>query len=198
MAMHQNSYERRREALERDSLGIPTRACECEECPAQRPGDLVQAMDACSPMLEALSGRGSLPYWQGRTCAEERFPMFADQFRLCESPIEVPLLCALYDCAAYDIAAGRLTVEAQASMPGGYRADVLVTDLASGRKLDVECDGADFHDADRDGHRDADLATFGIRVLRFPGRGMAQNRRARATEVFLSVRRSKATAEARR
>jgi len=184
--------------LERDSHGVPLRACESAGCPSPLPSELSPLAVGMDAALEGLRRGASAPYWQGQTCAEERFPMFADQFRLCESPIEVSLLCALYDCATYDISAGRLTVEAQAPMPGGYRADILVTNLASGRQLDVECDGADFHDADRDRHRDADLATFGIRVMRFPGRGMVQNRRARATEAFLSVRRSKATAEARR
>lgn len=186
----EGTYERRRWLIDRDQHGIPARACECRTCPERLASDLVPVGSLIGMAVERVLGGQPTPYWQGATCAEERFPQFADQFRRCESPIEVSMLCALYDCFAYEIAAGRASIEAQAELPGGYRADILITDSA-GARYDIECDGCEFHETESDRIRDARLAHADIRVPRYPGAGIVANRRARASEVFLLVSRTR-------
>jgi len=57
---------------------------------------------------------------------------------------------------------------------GNYRVDFLITNIKSGEKFVIECDGHDFHErtkdqAQRDKERDRNLQAKGFKVFRFTG-----------------------------
>jgi very-short-patch-repair endonuclease len=100
-----------------------------------------------------------------------------------ESPIEALLLRAIGE----EIGRCRLDCwpTTQAKI-GPYRIDILVE--MDGRKLVVECDGAEFHaknkdQVERDKRRDRFFAARGISVMRFTGREINRSSRACAAEV---------------
>jgi very-short-patch-repair endonuclease len=87
----------------------------------------------------------------------------------CESPIETALAAAL--CYA----PWPCEVEIQPQVPiGTYRLDFMV--IGSGHRIDVECDGKEFHHHDitmekwrADRARDAFVESEGVSVIRFRG-----------------------------
>jgi very-short-patch-repair endonuclease len=100
-----------------------------------------------------------------------------------ESPIEALLLRAIGE----EIERCRLDCSptTQAKI-GPYRVDILVE--MDGRKLVVECDGAEFHaknkdQVERDKRRDRFFAAHGISVMRFTGSEISRSPRACAAEV---------------
>jgi very-short-patch-repair endonuclease len=77
------------------------------------------------------------------------------------------------------------TVTTQAEI-GPFRADILVEE--NGKKLVVECDGADFHavrkeQVERDKRRDRFCVARGIYVMRFTGAEITRDPRGCAAEV---------------
>jgi very-short-patch-repair endonuclease len=69
---------------------------------------------------------------------------------------------------------------------GPYRADILISE--AGRKLVVECDGAEFHaiskeQVERDKRRDRYCAAQGICVMRFCGSEINRDPRGCAAEI---------------
>jgi very-short-patch-repair endonuclease len=100
-----------------------------------------------------------------------------------ESPIEKTLVSAIQDWITFN---GFLSnVSTQASI-GPYRADILIEE--EGRRLVVECDGAEFHavtkeQVERDKRRDRYCAARGICVMRFSGAEITRDARGCAAEV---------------
>jgi len=180
--------DRRWGLRDRDAGGFPARCCDHPRCP-EHISDGGVGWVSIGEMARLYADRlTDLPYWtHGRTCADERFPMFSAEFVKCESPIELSLLCALIDATSRDLQSGRIRLVAQAPMPGSRRADILVTDTRTGAIYDIECDGRDFHNADRDGARDRDIRAAGIRVMRFSGASIKRNRRGVASEISFRI-----------
>lgn len=191
-------YDRRRALLDRAANGLPARCCESFTCPAEIDTDgWVNIGELAARVQGRIAADEAEPYWEhGRLCCDERFPMFAEQFARCESPIEVSLLCAIYDCLAWSVVREELEIIAQHPLPHGYRADIWIRSVASDKRWDVECDGREFHDQARDQIRDAALRVAGIRVLRFAGVEIRRNRRGLASRALLAVNHIGAIMEA--
>lgn len=100
-----------------------------------------------------------------------------------ESPIEKSLVGAIQDW----IACHGFLCDVFTQVPiGPYRADILIED--DGRKLVVECDGAEFHaitkeQVERDKRRDRYCAARGLCVMRFSGAEIHRDARGCAAEV---------------
>ncbi len=180
-------YDRRRDLLLRSPNGLPMRACESIVCPAAINADgFVSAGASVATVLGRALDSRSDPYWEhGQLCCNERYPMFAAEFAQCESPIEVSLLCAIYDRFAWAVIQREVQVAAQAPLPGGYRADIWMR--SAGREWDIEADGREFHSPERDSIRDAHLFAAGIPVLRFSGADIRQDRRGMVAVIASAV-----------
>ena len=104
-----------------------------------------------------------------------------------ESPIETILASAILEWIAHRDADAAVMQQAPI---GPFRADILVGQ--SGRKLVVECDGAEFHaitkeQVERDKRRDRYCAARGICVMRFSGAEIHRDPRGCAAEVGLWI-----------
>lgn len=99
-----------------------------------------------------------------------------------ESPIEKILAGSILGWIEHHGA--HASIETQAKI-GAYRADILV--FANGRRLVVECDGAEFHGSaeqvERDKRRDRYCAARGWPVMRFTGSEIHRDPRGCAIEV---------------
>lgn len=160
--------------------GMPTRRCEAPPsiCPEENNGWLHMGRVLAGDATRILEGKAPIYWHHQHLCADERYPQFTHQFRKCESPIEVTLLCAIYAWAGWDIHRGLIELDAQHDLPDGYRADIWINHLRSGQEFDIECDGKDFHDKERDAARDERLLSRGIIVLRYTGSQIRQDREA--------------------
>lgn len=115
-------------------------------------------------------------------------PIYFKTTERAESPIETALASAIIEWMAHHEIAADL--EQQAAI-GPFRADILVSQ--GGRKLVVECDGAEFHaitkeQVERDKRRDRYCAARGICVMRFSGAEIHRDPRGCAIEVGLWVK----------
>ena len=88
----------------------------------------------------------------------------------CESPIE-DIFLREFEKVANNDACVRRQYEVETKV-GRFRLDFVVECLALGLTIGVECDGRDFHSADRDSHRDAAIVATHVvdKVYRLRGR----------------------------
>ena len=103
----------------------------------------------------------------------QRYKRFTDK---CESPIErilvVELLhhiyLELYDSTPYSV---ELQKEIRLKTGKKVRVDVFIAKKSPQwtTSLAIECDGKDFHNAEKDRERDEEMAKLGIVTLRFAG-----------------------------
>lgn len=155
-------------------------------------------LDIQCPLCEAVpgqvcvgkSGRERKAFHRARgTRRKVPHPIYHRMPERTESPIERLLLGTIKDWLSFN---GYLTeVTTQASI-GPYRADILLED-DEGRKLVVECDGAEFHaitkeQVERDKRRDRYCAARGICVMRFSGSEIHRDPRGCAAEVGVWVK----------
>lgn len=106
-----------------------------------------------------------------------------DFHRICESHIEMIAMVKMmavnvsaagaipsYPVVTKDRVKSRLVTITPQVQIGHYRADFVV-DTPSGVQFIIECDGLNFHDAEKDARRDADIeATFGMKTFRISGK----------------------------
>lgn len=155
-------------------------------------------LDIACPICEAepgqrcvgKSGRERKAFHRGRgTRRKSPHPVYYRSPLRAESPIEAALSATILDWVAHH---GFHDVEVATQAPiGPFRADILVS--AYGRRLVVECDGAEWHavtkeQVERDKRRDRYCAARGICVMRFSGAEITRDPRGCAAEVGLWIR----------
>jgi len=105
-----------------------------------------------------------------------------------ESPIEESLTAFILGWIDHHEVAD---VQVETQIPiGPYRADILIT--SAGRRLVVECDGAEYHNSpeaiERDKRRDRYCVTQGMAVMRFIGSEVHRDPRGCAAQIGLWIR----------
>lgn len=95
-----------------------------------------------------------------------------------DSPIESLMVCALdYVLNTSRTHGGRPRIETQ-WLQLSYRVDIALLGTSYTGvpfRIGIECDGAEFHDPDRDKPRDRNLLLQGVQMLRFTGREITRN-----------------------
>jgi hypothetical protein len=88
----------------------------------------------------------------------------------CDSPIEDQFLWEFRKVAHHEVAVGR-QLEVKTDR-GTFILDFVIEHLPDGKKMGIECDGRDFHTADRDSERDAAIIRTGVvnKIYRLRGR----------------------------
>lgn len=136
------------------------------------------------------SGRERMRFHRARgTRRKAPHPIYYRVHLRTESPIEKALVAAILDWLSFnDIVTAEVTTQASI---GPYRLDILVED--GGRKLAVECDGAEFHaitqeQVERDKRRDRYCAARGICVMRFTGAEIHRDPRGCAAEIGVWIK----------
>jgi len=103
-----------------------------------------------------------------------------------ESPIELKLLQAIRGWLQHNDMMGDYTARTQVRV-GVYRADIMLTNHATGDKLVVECDGREWHSSEtqvaRDKQRDRYFAARRIPVMRFSGSEINRDARGCAAQI---------------
>lgn len=105
-----------------------------------------------------------------------------------ESPIERALVFTIKEWLTFNGYISSITTQAAI---GPYRADILIEE--DGRRLVVECDGAEFHSitkeqVERDKRRDRYCVARGICVMRFSGSEIHRDPRGCAAEIGMWVK----------
>lgn len=90
----------------------------------------------------------------------------------CDSPIEDIFLDEFRKVANYEISVGRQ--HECKTRSGAFRLDFILSHVANGMKLGIECDGRDFHSPASDSQRDAAIVSAGIvdKIYRLRGRDL--------------------------
>ena len=110
-------------------------------------------------------------------------PIYFRKAERTESPIEAALVRTIREWLDFNGFSSTVTTQAEI---GPYRADIIVEH--DGRRLVVECDGAEFHavtkeQVERDKRRDRYCAAQGVCVMRFTGAEITRDPRGCAAEV---------------
>lgn len=156
-------------------------------------------LDIDCPLCEAeagqrcvgKSGRDRKAFHRARgTRRSAPHPVYFRKVENTESPIEAALVRAIREWLDFH---GYLSAVSTQTAIGPYRADILIEE--DGRRLVVECDGAEFHavskeQVERDKRRDRFCAARGICVMRFSGGEITRDPRGCAAEVGCWVKLS--------
>lgn len=125
--------------------------------------------------------------WEGQTFR----PVSGEGDEAVESPIELKLVQAIRGWLEHNDE-DLTTVRTQVRI-GRFRADILLTDHRTMRKLIVECDGREWHSredqVDRDKRRDRWFASQDIPVMRFTGSEINRDARGCAAQIGEWVRK---------
>jgi very-short-patch-repair endonuclease len=149
-------------------------------------------LDIHCPLCEAeagqlcvgKSGRERKAFHRARgTRRAAPHPVYYRKVENTESPLEAALVRTVREWIEFNGFLSDVTTQAPI---GPYRADILIEE--DGRKLVVECDGAEFHavtkeQVERDKRRDRYCVARGIYVMRFTGAEITKDPRGCAAEI---------------